>query len=52
MTKIFPGALFVKAAELHVPADAQTPIAADILFSSPEADGPLQAPIGWEVTTE
>jgi len=46
-TKIFPGDLFVKSAELQVPENAQTPIAADILFSSPEADGPLHASLDW-----
>src|SRR4029079_13976205 len=46
-TKIFPGALLVRSAELRVPANAQTPIAADIVFSSPEADGPLTASLDW-----
>ena len=46
-TKIFPGGLFVEAAELQVPANAQTPIAADIVFSSSEADGPLHASLDW-----
>jgi predicted dehydrogenase len=46
-TKIFPGGLFVQSAELQVPANAQTPIAADITFSSPEADGPLRASFDW-----
>jgi predicted dehydrogenase len=46
-TKIFPGGLFVKSAELEVPENAQTPIAADIVFSSPEADGPLHASLDW-----
>jgi predicted dehydrogenase len=46
-TKIFPGELFVQSAELLVPDDAQTPIAADIAFSSPEADGPLRASLDW-----
>jgi len=46
-TRIFPGDLFVKSAELQVPENAQTPIAADILFSSPEADGPLHASLDW-----
>jgi len=49
-TKIFPGGLFVKSADLQVPANAQTPIAADITFSSPEADGPLQASLDWRRT--
>jgi D-galactose 1-dehydrogenase len=46
-TKIFPGELFVQSAELQVPQDAQTPIAADIVFSSPQADGPLHASLDW-----
>src|SRR5256885_2486374 len=46
-TKIFPGGLFVRSAELIVPKNAQTPIAADIVFSSPEADGPLSASLDW-----
>ena len=46
-TKIFPGSLFVKSAELSVPANAQTPIAADIAFYSPEAEGPLRASLDW-----
>ena len=46
-TKIFPGGLFIKSAALKVPENAQTPIAADIVFSSPEADGPLHASLDW-----
>jgi predicted dehydrogenase len=46
-TRIFPGGLFVKTAELHFPANAQTPIAADVTFFSPEADGPLHASLDW-----
>jgi predicted dehydrogenase len=49
-TKIFPGGLFVKSADLQVPANAQTPIAADIIFTSPEADGPLHANLDWRRT--
>ena len=49
-TKIFPGGLFVESAVLEVPANAQTPIAADIAFSSPEADGPLHASLDWRRT--
>ena len=41
-TKIFPGGLFVQSAELSFPEDAQTPIAADVTFYSPEADGPIE----------
>jgi predicted dehydrogenase len=46
-TRIFPGGLFVKSADLLVPANAQTPIAADVVFTSPEADGPLSASLDW-----
>jgi predicted dehydrogenase len=46
-TKIFPGGLFIQSAELEVPSNAQTPIAADILFASPVADGPLHASFDW-----
>ena len=46
-TKIFPGGLFVQSAELSVPENAQTPIAADISFYSPCAEGPLRASLDW-----
>jgi predicted dehydrogenase len=46
-TNIFPGALFVREAELGVPQNAQTPIAAKVTFSSPDADGPLTASLDW-----
>jgi predicted dehydrogenase len=46
-TRIFPGGLFVKSADLLVPANAQTPIAADVVFTSPEAEGPLSASLDW-----
>ena len=46
-TRIFPGALFVQSVRLSVPENAQTPIAADITFSSPEADGSLSASLDW-----
>jgi predicted dehydrogenase len=46
-TRIFPGGLFVRSAELSVPRNAQTPIAAEVVFSSPEADGPLTASLDW-----
>ena len=49
-TKIFPGALLVKDATLSVPENAQTPIAADIKFASPDADGPLTASLDWRRT--
>ncbi|HEY7006737.1 MAG TPA: Gfo/Idh/MocA family oxidoreductase, partial [Sphingomicrobium sp.] len=49
-TKIFPGGLFVQAADLSFPENAQTPIAADVTFFSPEADGPLTASLDWRRT--
>jgi predicted dehydrogenase len=49
-TRIFPGSLFVRSADLSFPANAQTPIAADIMFASPEADGPLTASLDWRRT--
>jgi D-galactose 1-dehydrogenase len=49
-TKIFPGGLFVGSAELSFPENAQTPIAADVTFVSPEADGPLTASLDWRRT--
>ncbi|MBA2467289.1 MAG: Gfo/Idh/MocA family oxidoreductase [Sphingomonas sp.] len=47
---IFPGSLFVKSAALHVPENAQTPIAADIEFASDVADGPLHCSLDWRRT--
>jgi D-galactose 1-dehydrogenase len=41
ITKIFPGAVFVRQAELQFPENAQAPIAAKIALASPAADGPL-----------
>jgi predicted dehydrogenase len=49
-TKIFPGGLFVKSADLSVPENAQTAIAADVTFYSPVADGPLRASLDWRRT--
>jgi predicted dehydrogenase len=49
-TKIFPGGLFVDSAELSVPSNAHTPVAADIVFSSPVADGRLHANLDWRRT--
>jgi predicted dehydrogenase len=46
-TKIFPGGLFVQSADLSFPANAQTPIAVDVTFFSPQADGPLTASLDW-----
>ncbi|MFL6735283.1 MAG: Gfo/Idh/MocA family protein [Sphingomicrobium sp.] len=41
LTRILPGALFVKSADLRFPSNADCPVAADIEFSSPAADGPM-----------
>ena len=49
-TKIFPGGLFVQSAELSFPQNAQTPIAADVSFYSPEAEGELTASLDWRRT--
>lgn len=49
-TRIFPGGLFVRSAELSFPENAQTPIAAEVEFTSPEADGPLTASLDWRRT--
>jgi predicted dehydrogenase len=46
-TKIFPSGLFVESAELSFPENAQTPIAAEVTFTSPQADGPLRASLDW-----
>lgn len=46
-TRIFPGSLFVDNADLSYPQGSQTPIAAEIGFSSPVADGPLTCSLDW-----
>jgi D-galactose 1-dehydrogenase len=50
VTAIFPGSLFVRSAELSVPDNAQTPIAAEIEFSSDVSDGPLHASFDFRRT--
>jgi D-galactose 1-dehydrogenase len=50
VTRVFPGGLFVDNAKLSVPAGAQTPIAADLAFASPAADGPLTCSLDWRRT--
>lgn len=47
VTAIFPGPLFVRQAQLSFPNDAQTPVAAEIDFTSPVADGPLHCSLDW-----
>ena len=49
-TAIFPGALFVRSAELSFPANAETPIAAEIAFASDVADGELHCSLDWRRT--
>jgi len=49
-TRIFPGTLLVQSADLSVPENAQTPIAADVAFYSPQAAGPLGASLDWRRT--
>jgi predicted dehydrogenase len=46
-SRIFPGILFVREAELLVPANRQTPIAASLILASPAADGALTAEFDW-----
>jgi predicted dehydrogenase len=46
-TRIFPGSLFVDQARLSYPSGSQTPIAAEIAFTSPAADGPLDCSLDW-----
>lgn len=50
VTKIFPGALFVRSADLSFPQNADTPIAAEIDFASEVADGPLHASLDFRRT--
>lgn len=49
-SRIFPGSLFVRDAELMVPANRQSPIAALLSFASPVADGALSADFDWRET--
>lgn len=46
-SKIFPGPLFIRDAQLAFPENAQTPIAAEISFTSPVAEGPLRCSLDW-----
>jgi predicted dehydrogenase len=50
VTAIFPGALFVRSAELSFPENAETPIAAEVEFGSDVADGPLRCSLDWRRT--
>ena len=46
-TRIFPGSLFVEKAALSYPKGSQTPVAAEIAFASPVADGSLSCSLDW-----
>jgi predicted dehydrogenase len=50
VTKIFPGTLFVRSADLSFPENAETPIAAEIDFASEVAEGPLHASLDFRRT--
>jgi len=41
LTRIIPGGLFVRSADLAFPSNAHTPVAGEIEFTSPAADGPM-----------
>ena len=49
-TAIFPGGLFVGDAKLSIPKGAQTPIAAEIRFESPDSKGQLSCSLDWRRT--
>jgi predicted dehydrogenase len=49
-TAILPAPLFVKEGTLFFPQGAHTPIAAELNFTSPAADGPLSASFDWRKT--
>ncbi|WP_338505337.1 Gfo/Idh/MocA family oxidoreductase [Sphingomonas kaistensis] len=49
-TAILPAPLFVREGTLYFPANAHTPIAAELSFTSPAADGPLSASFDWRKT--
>ncbi|UUR09284.1 Gfo/Idh/MocA family protein [Sphingomonas glaciei] len=49
-TAILPAPLFVREGTLFFPANAHTPIAAELSFTSPAADGPLSASLDWRKT--
>jgi predicted dehydrogenase len=50
ISKIFPGSLFVREAELLFPEGADTPIAAEIRFESPNSEGRLDCSLDWRRT--
>jgi L-arabinose 1- dehydrogenase len=51
MTRILPHAFFLKSAELWVPANRQTPIAANLDFTD-EHDTPVRAEFDWRFGAE
>ncbi|HZC38348.1 MAG TPA: Gfo/Idh/MocA family oxidoreductase [Sphingomicrobium sp.] len=52
ITKIFPGSVFIRAAALQVPKNAQAPIAAEIELASPAAEGPLNVSLDFRWSDE
>ena len=50
VTAILPGPLFVREGTLFIPENAHSPIAADLVFDSPAADGPLTASLDFRKT--
>jgi predicted dehydrogenase len=46
-SRILPGALFVRRAELLFPSNRQAPIAARLSLAGPCADGPMEAEFDW-----
>ena len=46
-TRIFPGTLILREAELLFPENRGTPIAASLRFASPASDGSLTADFNW-----
>lgn len=50
MTAILDAPLFVREGTLFYPANAHTPIAAELAFDSPCADGPMSASFDWRKT--
>jgi D-galactose 1-dehydrogenase len=50
VTKIMPDPVFVKRADLQFPANRDTPIAADLAFTSGDGGGELRAVFDWRQT--
>jgi predicted dehydrogenase len=49
-TAILPAPLFVREGTLFFPENAHAPLAAELSFASPAADGPLSASLDWRKT--